>query len=82
VSKGREEAVMRKIKYWQGNLDGKRQGLVAAHSKKEAATIAGAGVYDFNNFWYECDPTEPAITRPFTLFVRPFDDRDGNWTVR
>lgn len=41
---------MSKLKMWIGNLDGRREGLVIATTKKRAIEIVGAGRTD-----HRCD---------------------------
>ena len=60
----------KKLKMWVGNLDGSREGLVIAPTKKRAIEIVGSGTTDFNAYWREhaVDPqleTEVLYTRRF-----------------
>ncbi|MBE3110413.1 MAG: hypothetical protein IMZ46_07845 [Acidobacteria bacterium] len=69
-----------KLKMWTGNLDGRRQGLVIASSKKRASEVVGwnvgSGLTDFNRYWRE-QPIDESLD-PEVLYTRPFDSR-GPW---
>ena len=64
-------AKLRRLKCFTGNLDGQRQGLVAAHSQAEARKVIETTRTDFDNYWHEISMQEPAASRPLVLFVRP-----------
>jgi hypothetical protein len=77
-----------KSKIWIGNLDGRRQGLVRAPTKKRAleailATGASITFKDFNDHWHEW--THPGVIASIIggeieldmLYTRPFDARTG-----
>lgn len=63
---------------WIGNLDGRREGLVIATTKKRAIEIVGAGRTDFENHWV-LKPTVDETLNPETLYTRRFDDRESAW---
>ena len=46
---------MSKLKVFTGNLDGKREALVIATSKKLAAKKIGCGLKSFNDYFQESD---------------------------
>lgn len=39
------------LKCFQGNLDGKRDGLVIASSQKKAADIANMSIHELRKYW-------------------------------
>lgn len=47
-----------KLKTWTGNLDGAREGLVIAPSKKRAREVIGTSRGDFEDYWRE----QPDVT--------------------
>lgn len=60
------------MKWFIGNLDGDRQGLVIANSWKRAAEIAGTSVYDMQLYWHRHTTNCPIGLERETLYVRPF----------
>lgn len=72
----------RAMKIWVGNVDGRREGLVIAATKKRAREVAGRSVGEFNSYWHEAGPayTEGATSlEPEILYTRPFDARGAAW---
>jgi hypothetical protein len=69
---------MRKLKCYRGNYDGRREGLVFAHNKKEAAKLANATLYGFNEYWHEWEPTTTLNLKPLTLYTKKFSVRDDD----
>jgi hypothetical protein len=59
-----------KLKMWIGNLDGSRQGLVIAATKKRAVEVVGTGRTDFDAYWHERS-VDPSL-EPEVLYTRPF----------
>lgn len=66
-----------KLKMWIGNLDGSREGLVIASSKKRAVEVlrgsVNVGRTDFDTYWTE-RPVDPSL-EPEVLYTRPFADK-------
>jgi hypothetical protein len=76
---------MRKIKVFGMNLDGRNRGIVAAHSKKEAARLFGSSLYDFNNNGCEtgnAKEIEVATGKPGTVFVKSMNDYSAEYTEK
>ena len=74
---------MRPYKCFIGNLDGDREGLVWTTSKKEAIRIIGTSMYDFNNYWEECETPTSFTPDCNILYTRPINNKYGlrdNWT--
>jgi hypothetical protein len=69
--------VTTKLKMWIGNLDGRRQGLVIAKTKKRAMEVVGVGRTDFDGYWHEC-PIDTAL-EPEVLYTRKFDLGGEPW---
>lgn len=70
---------MKKLKMWVGNLDGRREGLVIAPSKKRAREIIGprTSVTDFNSYWREW-PVDLRL-EPEVLYTRRFNASMESW---
>jgi len=66
----------RKLKMWIGNFDGDREGLVIAPTKARARQIVGSSRDDFNNYWRERSPIDPALD-PEVLYTRVFTGSGG-----
>lgn len=68
-------ALAKKLKVWSGNLDGRRDAAVAAHSQKEAAAALHISLYQFRDYFEEQEIDDPdlaqAIAEPGIAFVRP-----------
>jgi hypothetical protein len=62
---------------WIGNLDGRREGLVIAPSKKRAAEVTGSGLTDFNTYWTE-HPVDAQLEAE-VLYTRRFGGRTEPW---
>lgn len=64
------------MKFWIGNYDGRREGLVLAPSKTAAAKIIGVSLRAFNDCWTQ--PTRVVQVNgvvdfePETLYTRPY----------
>lgn len=71
---------MAKLKCWQGNLDGKFEGLVAATSQRTAVEIVNTSLYDFNQYWHLRPIPDWPDFKPFTLYKKRFDTKDS-WEV-
>lgn len=63
---------------WIGNLDGRREGLVIAPTKKRAIEVVGAGRTDFENHWVQKPSVDMTLSAE-TLYTRRFDDRESVW---
>lgn len=61
---------MRNMSMWIGNLDGQRNGLVVASSKKRAREIVGVGHTEFDGYWAKQPGVDPEL-KPETLYTRP-----------
>jgi len=78
----------RRLKAWVTNYDGRREAAVAATSKKEAARLIGASLYDFNNYAVEVldEPDLRAMlaAQPGVVFLRAFCgfDEGQAWKAR
>ena len=59
-----------KLKMWTGNLDGAREGLVIAATKKRAREVVGGGRTNFDDYW-RLAPHVDASLDPETLYTRP-----------
>lgn len=59
-----------KLKMWIGNLDGRREGLVIATTKKRAIEIVGGSRKNFDDYWRE-RPVDASL-EPEVLYTRPF----------
>lgn len=70
---------VKKLKMWVGNLDGRREGLVIAPTKKRAREIIGAhtSATDFNSYWREW-PVDLRF-QPEVLYTRPFNAHTESW---
>lgn len=68
-----------KLKMWVGNLDGQREGLVIAPTKKRAREIIGARTSesDFNSYWREW--AVDLRLEPEVLYTRPFGAHTESW---
>ena len=68
-----------KLKMWVGNLDGRREGLVIAPTKKRAREVIGprTSESDFNAYWREW-PVDPRLD-PEVLYTRKFGARMESW---
>lgn len=68
-----------KLKMWVGNLDGRREGLVIAATKKRAREVIGprTSVADFNSYWREW-PVDLRL-EPEVLYTRRFGARMESW---
>ena len=66
-----------KLKMWIGNLDGSREGLVIAPTKKRAMEVVGSGRTDFDRYWHE-RPADPSL-EPEVLYTRRFCGHDKSW---
>lgn len=67
------------MKVFGGNYDGRREGVIAARSQKEAAKFVGVSLYHFRLYWCETGNEEDiaqALTEPGTLFIRRMLSRD------
>ncbi len=67
-----KQRVVRPMKCWIGNLDGRRQGLIVATSQRAAAKAVGTGLTDFLSYWVlqtVCPKRDP---KPLTLYTRPY----------
>lgn len=64
------------MKYFIGNLDGSREGLVIANSWKRSAEIAGTTVHDMKQYWHRHTTHCPLGLERETLYVRPLDRFD------
>jgi len=71
---------MRKLKCYRGNYDGRREGLILAYNKKEAAQLANSSLYGFNEYWHEWDGPPEAMKqfKSHTLYTKPFSVRDDS----
>jgi hypothetical protein len=67
------------VKMWIGNLDGSRQGLVIAPSKKRAREIVGASRSDFDGHWAVQDQVDENLEFE-KLYTRVFDENQARWT--
>jgi hypothetical protein len=76
VTDGSKKIVM-KLKMWVGNLDGTREGLVIAPTKKRAIEVVGSGRTDFNTYWHKL-PVDPKL-EPEVLYTRRFAAHDTTW---
>ena len=68
---------MKKYKTFQGNLDGRRQGLIIAKSKKDAVAIIGFSLCDFNKYWNEVINIDQSKFKRNTLYTKPFGGLDS-----
>ena len=66
-----------KLKMWVGNLDGRREGLVIAPTKKRAMEITGSGPTDFNAYWRE-HPVDLRL-EPEILYTRRYGASMEAW---
>lgn len=68
------------MKWFTGNLDGRRQGAVKAKSQDKAAEIAHTSIYIFRRCFHVRDETpDLAPLEEGKLYTRPFDS-DAPWT--
>lgn len=58
------------MKWFMGNHDGKRNGLVVASSQKKVAEVAGTTVYDVQRFWHVQHGDPPPGLKENTLYTR------------
>lgn len=66
---------------WIGNLDGTRQGLIIASSKKRAAEIANTSRIDFDNYW-TLQPGVDQSLKSEVLYMRAYDGKTATWSQR
>ena len=71
-----------KVKCYVGNYDGKNEGMVVANNQKEAAKIARTSLYDFRQYWHTATHWPFRNPKPFTLYLKPYDSKTGDWTER
>ncbi len=73
---------------WEGNLDGRRDGLVIAYSKAAALRAMNKKMRVSRNCFdeYFCEQEPIANLLPDTLYVRAIDHglsrRDSEWTAK
>lgn len=61
------------IKCYIGNYDGRRDGMIFATSKREAATVARCSAYHFERYWSMHSSPFTAICKALTLYTRKSD---------
>jgi len=60
----------KKMKYFYGNLDGLRRGLIYTTSQKRVAEIAGTSLYDVRRYWSDGQKPNNLDPKPHTLYTR------------
>ncbi len=69
------------MKWFSGNLDGTRRGLVIANSWKRAAQVAHTSVYEMKQYWHRHTTNCPHGLEREVLYVKPYDGT-GPWEKR
>jgi hypothetical protein len=73
---------MKKLKVYSLNMDGKRRGIVAAHSKTEAARLFRTSMHHFNGYGHETgnkEDTAIALSKPGIVFTQSYADRSAEY---
>lgn len=69
----------KKLKCFFGNLDGRREAVVAATTEQTAAYALDIGLGHFKGYFSKTGKPNPvAIAKPFTVFVRSIDPIRSN----
>jgi hypothetical protein len=68
----------RPMKMWIGNLDGQREGLVIAATKKRAIEVIGTRAGDFNDYWVIAREVDTTLKHE-TLYTRPYRIPRAAW---
>lgn len=65
------------MKWFKGNMDGKREGLIRARDQRHAAELSQTSIHTFTRNWHVIDDKEEFRSmKPETLYTRPFDTQE------